>query len=124
MKAGKEEIMGLLAAAEQWVVRDHEAEEREWDRRLQVITDAATSFDTVTTSLRTPYPSNIAPHLSIQWDAEKLGVSAAEVREELSAGEPRIEMSGGADGLTINPYMMEEGEEVVVAQRLKEALSA
>ena len=124
MKAGKEEIMGLLAAAEQWVVRDHEAEEREWDRRLQVITDAATSFDTVTTSLRTPYPSNIAPHLSIQWDAEQLGVSAAEVRAELSAGEPRIEMSGGADGLTINPYMMEEGEEVVVAQRLKEALSA
>ena len=26
MKAGKEEIMGLLAAAEQWVERDHEAD--------------------------------------------------------------------------------------------------
>ncbi len=33
MKAGKEEIMGLLAAAEQWVVRDHEAEAR-GDRRV------------------------------------------------------------------------------------------
>ncbi len=123
MKAGKEEIMGLLAAAEQWLVRDHEAEGREWDRRLQVIADGVTAFDTVSTSLLTPYPSNIAPHMSIQWDAEKLGVTAAQVREQLSAGEPGIEISGGAEGLTINPYMMEEGEEVVVARRLTEVLS-
>ena len=40
MKAGKEEIMGLLAAVEQWVVRDHAAEWREWERRLAVIAAA------------------------------------------------------------------------------------
>ena len=34
MKAGKEEIIGLLAAVEQWVVRDHAAEWREWERRF------------------------------------------------------------------------------------------
>ena len=37
MKAGKEEVMGLLAAVEMWVRRDHEAEWREWLRRLEVI---------------------------------------------------------------------------------------
>ena len=44
MKAGKEEIMGLLAAVEQWVVRDHAAEWREWERRLAVIADAVEKF--------------------------------------------------------------------------------
>jgi L-seryl-tRNA(Ser) seleniumtransferase len=124
MKAGKEEIMGLLAAVEQWVARDHAAELREWERRLQVIAEAATAFDTVTTSIRTPRPSNVAPHMSIQWDAGKLGVSPAEARKQLSDGDPRIEISGGEDGLTINPYMMEEGEETIVARRLTEVLAA
>ncbi|MEK9766621.1 MAG: aminotransferase class V-fold PLP-dependent enzyme, partial [Thalassolituus sp.] len=40
MKAGKEEIMGLLAAVEKWVERDHDAEWREWERRLDLIADA------------------------------------------------------------------------------------
>lgn len=124
MKAGKEEIMGLLAAAEQWVERDHEAEWKEWERRLEVITAAVTAFDTVTTAVRTPRPSNVAPHLSITWDAEKLGVSAQQVRQRLSDGDPRIEIPGGPDSLTINPYMMEEGEEVIVAQRLTQTMSA
>jgi L-seryl-tRNA(Ser) seleniumtransferase len=105
------------------VQRDHEAEWRQWEARLQVITDAVQGFDTVSTSVRTPQPSNVAPHLSIQWQAEALGVSAAEARQQLSAGEPRIEVSGGADSLTINPYMMAEGEDRIVAQRLAELLA-
>lgn len=122
MKAGKEEIMGLLAAVEQWLQRDHVAEWSEWNRRIQVITQAVTPFDSVTTSIQTPKPSNVAPHLSIAWDAEKLVVSPTEAKQQLSAGEPRIEISGGKDSLTLNPYMMEEGEETIVAQRLVEVL--
>ena len=98
MKAGKEEIMGLLAAVEQWVRRDLEAEWQEWERRLQVIADAVTGLDSVTTSTRTPRPSNVAPHMTIKWDAQKLGVTAAQVRQQLSAGEPRIESTGGEEG--------------------------
>ena len=124
MKAGKEEIMGLLAAVEQWVARDHEAEWREWERRLAVIAEAATRFDSVTTSIRTPGRSNVTPNLSIQWEAEKVGVSPEEARRQLSAGEPRIEVSGGDDGISINPYMMEDGEDAVVARRLGEVLAA
>ena len=87
-----------------------------------MITQAVTPFDSVTTSIQTPKPSNVAPHLSIAWDAEKLGVSPTEAKQQLSAGEPRIEISGGKDSLTLNPYMMEEGEETIVAQRLVEVL--
>lgn len=122
MKAGKEEIMGMLAAAEQWIVRDHDAEWQEWERRVQVMTDAVTSFDSVTTSTHTPQPSNVAPHLSIRWDAAVRSITAAELKSQLSAGEPRIEVSGGGDSITINPYMMEDGEAEIVAARLAEVL--
>jgi len=122
MKAGKEEIMGLLAAAQQWVQRDHEAEWKEWERRLQVMGEAAAAFESVTTATHTPERSNVAPHLSIKWAADQLGMTAAEVRRQLSDGEPRIEMTGGDDSLGINPYMMEEGEAEIVARRLTEVM--
>ena len=118
MKAGKEEIMGLLAAVEQWVARDHKAEWKEWERRLGVITEAVKDVDTVTTSIREPGRSNVAPVLEINWDAEAVGINGTEVADQLTAGEPRIELNGNADGISIMPYMMEEGEDKIVAARL------
>jgi len=124
MKVGKEEIMGLLAAVEQWVVRDHKAEWKEWERRLSVITEAMNAFDTVEANTRQPGRSNVAPHLSITWDAEQLGVSGSQLRQQLEEGEPRIEMPVGDGSLTVNPYMMEEGEAESVAKRLGEIFAS
>ena len=124
MKVGKEEIMGLLAAVEQWVVRDHKAEWKEWERRLSVITGAMSAFDTVEANTRQPGRSNVAPHLSITWDAEQLGVSGSQLRQQLEGGEPRIEMPVGDGSLTVNPYMMEEGEAELVAKRLGEIFAS
>jgi L-seryl-tRNA(Ser) seleniumtransferase len=124
MKAGKEEIMGLLAAVEQWVRRDHAAEWQEWERRLQVITDAVTRFPTVTTAIRQPGRSNVAPGLRVTWDAETLGITGLEVKRQLSAGQPRIEVFASSEGFGINPYMMEDGEDAIVARRCAEILGA
>ena len=124
MKAGKEEIMGLLAAVEQWVKRDHKAEWKEWERRLEVITEAVQDFDSVTTSIRQSTRSNVAPVLEINWDVETVGISGTAVASQLSAGEPRIELNGNANGISIMPYMMEEGEDEIVAARLGEVLNS
>jgi uncharacterized pyridoxal phosphate-dependent enzyme len=124
MKAGKEEIMGLLAAVEQWIKRDHKAEWKDWERRLGVITDAVKDFDSVTTTIRQRGRSNVAPVLQINWDVERVGSSGTEVASQLSAGEPRIELNGNANGISIMPYMMEEGEDKIVAARLGEVLNS
>ena len=50
MKVGKEEIMGLLVAIEQWVERDHQAEWKAWEGRLSVISDSLSGFDSIQTS--------------------------------------------------------------------------
>ena len=116
--------MGLLAAVEQWVVRDHQSEWQEWERRLALIADAVSDFDSVSTSTQLPGRSNVTPTLSIHWDTAQLGIAPPEVRDQLSVGEPRIEVSGGAESIGINPYMMEDGEEIQVAKRLSQILSA
>ena len=123
MKAGKEEIMGLLAAVEQWVARDHKAEWKEWERRLGVITEAVKDIDSVTTGIREPGRSNVAPVLEINWDAETVGMNGTEVGDQLSAGDPRIELHSNEGGISIMPYMMEDGEDPIVATRIREVLN-
>lgn len=122
MKAGKEEVMGLLAAVEMWVKRDHDAEWREWERRLDVIAEAVTSFPSVTTKERQPGRSNVSPILEIHWEQKALPIMPMEVQKRLSEGDPRIEVFTHDYGVEIMPYMMEPGEEVIVARRLKEVL--
>ena len=124
MKAGKEEIMGLLAAVEQWIKRNHKAEWKEWERRLGVITDAVKDFASVTTTIRQRGRSNVAPVLEINWDVETIGISGTAVASQLSAGEPRIELNGNANGISIMPYMMEEGEDKIVADQLGAILNS
>ncbi|MBT3265676.1 aminotransferase class V-fold PLP-dependent enzyme [Candidatus Poribacteria bacterium] len=123
MKAGKEEIMGLLAAVEQWTRRDHEAEWLQWEKRLGVISDAVDDIPTVTTSVREPGRSNVAPVLSIDWDEAAVGKTGDATREGLSAGEPRIELFAHGGGITVMPYMMEPGQERIVAHRIREELT-
>ncbi|MBN1293504.1 MAG: aminotransferase class V-fold PLP-dependent enzyme [Candidatus Latescibacteria bacterium] len=125
MKVGKEEILGMLAATEMWVHgRDHKAEWLEWERKLKYISDAVVSIPTVKAEVQQPdRPSNYAPRLSITWDQNTVKIKPGDVNEQLYQGNPGIEMPYGRNGMTIMSYMLEEGDEVPVAQRLKEVLS-
>ena len=49
LKVGKEEIMGMLAAVEMWVKRDHQAEWKQWESWLETISDSVKRIDGVTT---------------------------------------------------------------------------
>lgn len=123
MKASKEEVMGLLAAVEMWGRRDHEAEWKEWERRMQTVGDAVRDLPSVTLEVHKPGRSNVTPVLGISWQAESLGIDGAGVAAALSQGEPRIEVFHGDSSISVNPYMMEQGEEAVVAPRLRAILA-
>ena len=125
MKAGKEEIMGLLAAVEAWVSgRDHEAEWRMWEGWLDCIDAAVRAIPSVSTSIRQPGLSNVAPNLVITWDAATLGHTSAQVFSALWEGEPCIRLHATDRGVTVNPYMMEDGDAEIIAKRLSALLSA
>src|SRR5579863_9068705 len=138
MKVGKEEAMGMLMAVEMWVKRDHKAEYDQWTSWMDHIARRVSSIDGVTASIREPRGlSNHSPGLSIRWDTEKIGISGEEVSRILFTTEPRITMTGGGGsgrnaesasptetGVGILAYMMQPGDEKVVADRIHAVLSA
>jgi uncharacterized pyridoxal phosphate-dependent enzyme len=124
MKAGKEEVMGLLAAVEAWVMgRDHQAEWAMWEGFLETIRLAIIDLPSVRTEVQQPGISNVTPTLRILWEESTLHVSPDQVHQELLEGEPAIAMHCLAGGLVVNPYMMEAGEAELVGRRLRQLLS-
>ena len=128
-KIGKEEIMGMLAAVEAWVRRDHAAEWQTWLSYLDYIAQRVRDIDSVSTEVNDPTGlSNRAPVLTISWDPAVLHITGAEVAEDFARNKPRIAVaSGGANGRTsigITPNQMQPGNDEVVADRIHRILSA
>jgi L-seryl-tRNA(Ser) seleniumtransferase len=133
LKVGKEEIMGMLAAVEMWVKRDHKAEWKQWEDWLGHIATSVKRVDGVTTRVNQPTEglSNRTPSLQIAWDGAKLGITGQEVSKMVLDTEPRIVLAsangarGGsmASSVSIVPYQMSPGDEKVVADRLYALLS-
>jgi L-seryl-tRNA(Ser) seleniumtransferase len=126
LKAGKEEIMGMLAAVEMWVKRDHKAEWAQWEGWLAHIATSVKRVDGVTTEVRQPSPdlSNRTPELRVQWDSAKIGITGTDVAKVLLDTEPRIVVANsGAGSVGIVPYQMSPGDEKVIADRLYAVLS-
>jgi len=127
LKVGKEEIMGMLAAAEAWKTRDHEAEWRDWQRQLDFIASRVTKTNGVTTRITKPEGlSNLTPSLVIEWDATQLGITGQELSKILLDTEPRIVLGGQTgvrpdrmkSSVTVTPWMMMPGDDKIVADRL------
>lgn len=126
LKVGKEEVMGMLAAVEMWVKRDHEAEWKQWIAWCDQIGNAVKKVDGVTATVSEPREglSNRTPQLNIKWDAAKLGITGTEVHKLLTDTEPRIILaSGNLSSVSVVPYMMTPGDVKVVADRLYDVLS-
>ena len=129
MKVGKEEAIGMLMAVGMWVKRDHKAEWSRWLAWLNSIAAHVSRIDGVTTSIsETTELSNRTPSLTIRWDRRRLGISGADLARHLLDTEPRIATPGGRDrgdeaSISITPYMMSNGEEKIVAEKVYAALS-
>jgi L-seryl-tRNA(Ser) seleniumtransferase len=131
LKVGKEEVMAMLAAVEQWFERDYEAEIRVWASWLDTIAHRLATVAAVTTSV-TPAEglSNRMPLLQIRWDRARLGTTGEAVSRLLFESEPRIalfpareKLGKGETGLTIGPYMMAPGDAETIAERLVAVLA-
>jgi len=134
LKVGKEEIMGMLAAVETWVKRDHQAEWKVWESWLETISASVKRIDGVTTRINQPSAdlSNRSPSLSIQWDGGRLGITGQELSALLLDTEPRVVLASAsgsrsgnlASSASIVPYMLIPGDEKTIADRLYAALSS
>src|SRR5947207_2126899 len=125
-KLGKEEIVGMVKALESYLKEDHEALNKEWQRRLDFISSQVTKIPGVTTSFPTPEIANHVPHLRIKWDSARIKLAPREVTTALRGGKPSIVLSSGEHGeaLSMNSFMLKPGEEKTIAQELVKFLKA
>jgi uncharacterized pyridoxal phosphate-dependent enzyme len=127
MKVSKEDMVALLAAVERFVRLDHKAEWREWERRIGVIEKALKDVPTLVTERIVPPIANHVPHLLLTWDEKRVGITPAQLTKALMDGDPPVQIGRvhgtGDKGALISVFMLQDGEDRVVAERLHAILS-
>ena len=119
-KVGKEEMMGLLAAVEEYTQRDHDADIRLWRGLVESIASDVRGISSVTAEVYVPGAGgHPVPYLRVRWDQPRLGLKYADCAQQLRDGEPSIEVNAGEDGLSLASYNLYPGEERIVGFRLR-----
>ncbi len=122
-KVGKEEIVGMVKALELYLKEDHDALAREWQGRLDLISRELTKVPGVSTSFFVPDIANHVPHMQITWDS-RISLPPQQVSKLLRNSKPAIVIGGGEGrpGLTMCSFMLQPGEDRIVAEQLSRIL--
>ncbi|HEX5270522.1 MAG TPA: hypothetical protein VFW33_08560, partial [Gemmataceae bacterium] len=114
-------------AVERYVRLDHKAEWREWERRVGVIEQALKDVPAVECERVVPPVANHVPHLIVSWDEKRVKTTRERVTRELAEGDPPIligRVHGTGDkGILISVFVLQDGEDRVVAERLRAVLA-
>jgi L-seryl-tRNA(Ser) seleniumtransferase len=136
MKVAKEQIVGMVAAVD-WFLSQSDAEfEAEFRRRADRIAAALKDIPTLKAEIFIPPVANNVPHLLIRYDPQRVKIAPKDVAKQLRAGTPSIELNpstgstGASAGIPKDPnkivvgvWMLEPGEDAIVARRLREVLT-
>jgi len=123
-KVGKEEIIGMVKALELYLNEDHEALNKEWQRRLESISAQITRIPGVTTTYSVPDVANHVPHMDIKWDPSHISLDPRDAYKALRGGEPSIVLASNPNGLGMNSFMLQPGEEKIIADHLVQLFRA
>jgi len=121
MKVNKEEMLAMLVAVELFLQKDHAREQREFERRADLVRASATAVRGVKAEIFVPPIANHVPHVRITWDGADEAAATAAVKAMLD-GEPSIAIRSEGPTLVVGVWMMQPGEERVVARRLRQVL--
>ena len=122
MKVNKEEILGMYVALEKYINQDHDAEWKMWESKIDTIATSVNSIEGVITEVSVPPIANHTPLLFIKWDESKVKTNNKALMLKLRNGSPSIEVMANGTGINITVFMLQEGEEKIVAKRVREEL--
>src|SRR5579884_543119 len=137
MKVAKEQIVGMVAAVDWFLTQSEEGMEAEFRSRAERIAGKLRDIPTIQSRIVVPEVANHVPHLLLTYDQQKVKISPLEVADRLRKGTPSIELNPstgrrqGSAGLhsdentiVVGVWMLEPGEDQIVANRLHAVLSA
>ncbi|MEO6288438.1 MAG: selenocysteine synthase [Ginsengibacter sp.] len=126
MKVNKEEMLGMYAALDAYVKKDHDKEWKMWEDRVELIANTVKKVDGVTVSVTVPPIANHSPKVNIAWDKNKIKLTRKDLGDRLRDGSPSIEVISWGDedsSIDITVFMLKPGQEKIVAKRIQEELS-
>ena len=136
MKVAKEQIVGMVAAVDWFLSQTDAGMEAEFRKRAERIAAQVKGVPTLESKIVIPNTAaNVVPHLLLRYDQQRVKISPLDVAAELRRGNPSIELHPGtgrkpAAGLptdestiVVGVWMLEPGEEAIVARRLREMLA-
>ena len=127
MKVGKEAIMGLLAALEQYENKDKKAEEEKNVKIVDWLVDEINQIPNLKAQKIQDEAGRAIFRARVFVDPEKAGMTATELEGKLKAGTPTIRcrtefMSLGS--LDFDPRPLVEGDKELIVAKLKEIMEA
>ena len=135
MKVSKEQIVGMVAAVDWFLSQSDAAMEAEFRHRAERIAAQLKSIPTMESKVVIPnVAANAIPHLLLRYDTQRVKIKPSDVMVELRKGTPSIELNpqtGKKPGaglpadestIVVGVWMLEPGEDLIVARRLKEVL--
>jgi L-seryl-tRNA(Ser) seleniumtransferase len=124
MKAGKEEIAGLVRAVELFLAQDHEAQAAAWEQTVHAWVDALSHVPGLTASRDFPNEAGQPiPRVRVTVDPSAAGADADEIRARLWAADPRVlVLRGGADSFFMTPDTLAPGEATSLVARIAQVV--
>jgi L-seryl-tRNA(Ser) seleniumtransferase len=136
MKVAKEQIVGMVAALDWFLAQSDASLEAEFRRRAERIAAQLKGMPTLECNIAIPnVAANAVAHLMIRYDQRRVRISPLAVMQELRRGSPSIELhpatgrvrQGGLPSdentIVVGVWMLQPGEETIVARRLREVLA-
>lgn len=123
-KVNKEEIIGMYAAVERYVKHDHAKDWKTWEARIRHVKSTIADVKGIHTEDILPPIANHTPSLKIGWDPSVIKLTREEMGNKLRDGSPSIETIAweDPDSIRITVFMLQDGEEKIVAKRIREEL--
>jgi L-seryl-tRNA(Ser) seleniumtransferase len=127
-KAAKEDIVGLIVALERYLRRDHAADHARWLSQAEYMRERLSDLPGVTAACRYDGREHITPRVELVFGPES-GIDAHELVLALEAGDPRVFLfepdgpSALPNSVVINTQTMQDGEEEIVAEVVRCAVS-
>lgn len=135
MKVAKEQVVGMVAAVDWVLSHTEESMQGDYQKRADLIAAELKGIPSVTTETVVPRIANHIPHLLVRFDPATRGITTPEILAALRAGMPSIELNpnsgqppnqgipSNANTLVVGVWMLQPGEDAIVARRIREVLS-
>ncbi|MFN3973915.1 MAG: aminotransferase class V-fold PLP-dependent enzyme [Dehalococcoidia bacterium] len=122
-KVDRQEVIATVVALEEWFSMDHEERFALQERRIQTIAKALEGLPHITVQ-RLWERQGPWLRLQISLDEKALGHTAGAVQQALRQGNPSIRVRADGNHLFVAVHTLREGEDRIVAERLRAALSS